>query len=289
MLCALPLLGYCHLWSVTLIAVYGVAGVSPFFFSTCVDGELVCAEGCTQVTGVMAMMMTGRVLLVCVLCVLWCGIAGGIHAKTLDSNGVGGCMLPGRLGKKAMCLPSGCNISAPTLPLRSSLPVYAIQAEEIEQNSASEENMSTVTPDSGDTQADSVPIPDSGADPDSAGPAGNPGSITSPGGTVAGPAGAGGESQNSRSDGDCLTPSGNGTTTTGSLPSHEGGESSQEVLPPRETGSQHPPSPEEQPTVTYNTETQKHNSSSAGSQSLDNDATEDDIEDSLEEQTKKDD
>ncbi|KAF5218114.1 mucin-associated surface protein (MASP) [Trypanosoma cruzi] len=29
-----------------------------------------------QVTGVMAMMMTGRVLLVCALCVLWCGIDG---------------------------------------------------------------------------------------------------------------------------------------------------------------------------------------------------------------------
>ncbi|EKF29461.1 mucin-associated surface protein (MASP), putative, partial [Trypanosoma cruzi marinkellei] len=45
--------------------------------SLCVDGELVCAEGYTQVTGVLAMMMTGRVLLVCALCVLWCGIAGG--------------------------------------------------------------------------------------------------------------------------------------------------------------------------------------------------------------------
>ncbi|EKG02289.1 mucin-associated surface protein (MASP), putative [Trypanosoma cruzi] len=50
-----------------------------FFFSLlplCVDGALVCAEGCTQVTGVMAMMMTGRVLLVCALCVLWCGAGG---------------------------------------------------------------------------------------------------------------------------------------------------------------------------------------------------------------------
>ncbi|EKF30726.1 mucin-associated surface protein (MASP), putative, partial [Trypanosoma cruzi marinkellei] len=61
---------------VTLIAVYGVAAVS-FLLSLCVGGELVCAEGYTQVTGVMAMMMTGRVLLVCALCVLWCGIAGG--------------------------------------------------------------------------------------------------------------------------------------------------------------------------------------------------------------------
>ncbi|PWV04527.1 Mucin-associated surface protein (MASP) [Trypanosoma cruzi] len=38
-----------------------------------VDGELFCAEGYTQVTGVM---MTGRVLLVCALCVLWCGAGG---------------------------------------------------------------------------------------------------------------------------------------------------------------------------------------------------------------------
>ncbi|ESS63066.1 mucin-associated surface protein (MASP) [Trypanosoma cruzi Dm28c] len=51
-----------------------------------VDGELVCAEGCTQVTGVMAMMMTGRVLLVCALCVLWCGAVFG-HAEGLAAVG----------------------------------------------------------------------------------------------------------------------------------------------------------------------------------------------------------
>ncbi|EKF28833.1 mucin-associated surface protein (MASP), putative, partial [Trypanosoma cruzi marinkellei] len=57
--------------------VRGVAAVSLLLLPFCVDGELVCAEGCTQVTGVMAMMMTGRVLLVCALCVLWCGAGGG--------------------------------------------------------------------------------------------------------------------------------------------------------------------------------------------------------------------
>ncbi|EKF28778.1 trans-sialidase, putative, partial [Trypanosoma cruzi marinkellei] len=51
--------------------------VSLLLLPLCVDGELVCAEGYTQVTGVMAMMMTGRVLLVCALCVLWCGAGGG--------------------------------------------------------------------------------------------------------------------------------------------------------------------------------------------------------------------
>ncbi|RNC45471.1 mucin-associated surface protein (MASP) [Trypanosoma cruzi] len=45
--------------------------------SLCVDVLLVCAGGCTQVTGVMAMMMAGRVLLVCAFCVLWCGAGGG--------------------------------------------------------------------------------------------------------------------------------------------------------------------------------------------------------------------
>ncbi|PWU89472.1 Mucin-associated surface protein (MASP) [Trypanosoma cruzi] len=76
--CAL-LLGCCRLW---LCVVW-----RPFFLllSLCVDGALVCAEGCTQVTGVMTMMMTGRVLLVCVLCVLWC-IAGGGYAE--DDAGV---------------------------------------------------------------------------------------------------------------------------------------------------------------------------------------------------------
>ncbi|EKF29570.1 mucin-associated surface protein (MASP), putative, partial [Trypanosoma cruzi marinkellei] len=50
------------------------------FTLLCVDGELVCAEGCTQVIGVMMMMMTGRVLLVCALCVLWCGGGGADDA-----------------------------------------------------------------------------------------------------------------------------------------------------------------------------------------------------------------
>ncbi|EKF39693.1 mucin-associated surface protein (MASP), putative [Trypanosoma cruzi marinkellei] len=53
------------------------------FFLLFSHGELVCAEGCTQVTGVMAMMMTGRVLLVCALCVLWCGASGGECTEAL--------------------------------------------------------------------------------------------------------------------------------------------------------------------------------------------------------------
>ncbi|RNC55723.1 mucin-associated surface protein (MASP) [Trypanosoma cruzi] len=62
------------------VAVRGVEAVS--LPSPCVDVLLVCAEGYTQVTGVMAMMMmvTGRVLLVCALCVLWCSAGGRCDA-----------------------------------------------------------------------------------------------------------------------------------------------------------------------------------------------------------------
>ncbi|EKF29218.1 mucin-associated surface protein (MASP), putative, partial [Trypanosoma cruzi marinkellei] len=71
----------CRCWAAAIcdcaVAVRGVAAVSLLLLPLCVDGELVCAEGCRQVTGVMAMMMTGRVLLVCALCVLWCGAGGG--------------------------------------------------------------------------------------------------------------------------------------------------------------------------------------------------------------------
>ncbi|EKF38963.1 hypothetical protein MOQ_000820, partial [Trypanosoma cruzi marinkellei] len=57
------------------------------FLLFCVDGLLVCAEGYTQVTGVMAMMMTGRVLLVCALCVLWCGASQASTAERDDKVG----------------------------------------------------------------------------------------------------------------------------------------------------------------------------------------------------------
>ncbi|RNC38346.1 mucin-associated surface protein (MASP) [Trypanosoma cruzi] len=61
--------------------------VSFLLLSLCVDGELVCAEGYTQVTGVMAM-MTGRVLLVCALCVLWCGAGGRCDEGEAAGHGV---------------------------------------------------------------------------------------------------------------------------------------------------------------------------------------------------------
>ncbi|EKG00661.1 mucin-associated surface protein (MASP), putative, partial [Trypanosoma cruzi] len=66
------------------VTVRWLCDLSLYFLSLSVDGALVCAEGCTQVTGVMAMMMTGRVLLVCALCVLWCGLSG------IAADGAGG-------------------------------------------------------------------------------------------------------------------------------------------------------------------------------------------------------
>ncbi|EKF27819.1 mucin-associated surface protein (MASP), putative, partial [Trypanosoma cruzi marinkellei] len=65
---------------------------SLLFFCVLFTGLLVCAEGYTQVTGVVAMMMTGRVLLVCALCVLWCGAVFG-HAMDDYCDGGGGNVL----------------------------------------------------------------------------------------------------------------------------------------------------------------------------------------------------
>ncbi|KAF5222538.1 Mucin-associated surface protein (MASP) subgroup S129 [Trypanosoma cruzi] len=72
--CRDPASCYCE------VALRWLCDVSLLLLSLCVDGELVFAEGCTQVTGVMVMMMTGRVLLVCALCVLWCGAAVVVSA-----------------------------------------------------------------------------------------------------------------------------------------------------------------------------------------------------------------
>ncbi|EKF29421.1 mucin-associated surface protein (MASP), putative, partial [Trypanosoma cruzi marinkellei] len=78
------------LWCVTLIAGWDDAWLCDFFLlfmlPLCVDVVLVCAEGYTQVTGVMAMIMAGRVLLVCALCVLWCGGGCGGDAWSLSDD-----------------------------------------------------------------------------------------------------------------------------------------------------------------------------------------------------------
>ncbi|KAF8287163.1 Mucin-associated surface protein (MASP), putative, partial [Trypanosoma cruzi] len=71
--------------------------------------------------------MAGRVLLVCALCVLCCA-AGGVYARELDNNPLGGCMASGALGMNTSYVRNGCNKYMPTPPLRSALPIPAIQA-----------------------------------------------------------------------------------------------------------------------------------------------------------------
>ncbi|RNC37778.1 mucin-associated surface protein (MASP), partial [Trypanosoma cruzi] len=150
--------------------------------SLCVDVLLVCAEGYTQVTGVMAMMMTGRVLLVCALCVLWC-VAGGVYARDVDTNALGGCMASGVLGENGSHMPDGCNKTAITVPLRSVLPITAVEASDggndalVMQNNSN----SSKTSDAGASTAGSSTGSAGGPGPGGAGAAGAPG-----GGSAAG-------------------------------------------------------------------------------------------------------
>ncbi|KAF8296801.1 Mucin-associated surface protein (MASP), putative, partial [Trypanosoma cruzi] len=96
----------------------------------------------------MAMMMTGRVLLVCALCVLWCG-AGGADASDLENNAVGGCMASGVLDANGFHMPSGCDKTALTLPLRSVLSITAVEASTDPLVTGTAENKSDLAPTSG--------------------------------------------------------------------------------------------------------------------------------------------
>ncbi|EKG02653.1 mucin-associated surface protein (MASP), putative, partial [Trypanosoma cruzi] len=87
---------------------------------------------------VMAMMMTGRALLVCALCVLWCG-AGFAHARDRENNAQGGCITSGLLGRKTLYLLRDFNKAVLTPPLRSPFFIDAIQAEAEELKEVSKE------------------------------------------------------------------------------------------------------------------------------------------------------
>ncbi|EAN96695.1 mucin-associated surface protein (MASP), putative [Trypanosoma cruzi] len=179
----------------------------------------------------MMAMMTGRVLLVCALCVLWCG-AGGVYARDLDNKALGGCMASGVLGMNASYVPNGCNKYMPTPPLRSALPIPAIQAEV---------GQVSVTP------------PDSGS---GGGGGGSPGAPPVPGGAAApsGPAVPGvpavpnaGDSSGSEGDsprpaaGDLHSQSDDAVITSSDLSNTHSG-SREEVLQQEETET-HNPSP----------------------------------------------
>ncbi|EAN91646.1 Mucin-associated surface protein (MASP) [Trypanosoma cruzi] len=131
----------------------------------------------------MAMMMTGRVLLVCALCVLWCG-AGGVYARDIDNNAVGDCMTSGVLGTNCSRVPSGCDKTAPKLPFWSALPITVLQADAPEGkelasqggNLNSSESSGTGAPEKASENPDGIP----GTDDSSSG-----GSFGGAGGNVA--------------------------------------------------------------------------------------------------------
>ncbi|EAN91885.1 mucin-associated surface protein (MASP), putative [Trypanosoma cruzi] len=103
----------------------------------------------------MAMVMTGRVLLVCVLCVLWCGssriAASGVYASGVEDGARGGCMVSGVLGTNLSYTPSGCNKTVPMTALRSVFSVVAAEASTEQE----------------DSETDTVPDSPSGDGPDS--------------------------------------------------------------------------------------------------------------------------
>ncbi|KAF8300031.1 Mucin-associated surface protein (MASP), subgroup S043 [Trypanosoma cruzi] len=76
----------------------------------------------------MAMMMAGRVLLVCALCVLWCGVCG-VYARNPDNNSLGGYMASGGFGRNKSFLSTGSSKNLSTPPLLSASFISAIQAE----------------------------------------------------------------------------------------------------------------------------------------------------------------
>ncbi|EKF29399.1 mucin-associated surface protein (MASP), putative [Trypanosoma cruzi marinkellei] len=126
----------------------------------------------------MVTMMTGRVLLVCALCVLWCG-AGCLYARDLDSKALGDCMPLGVLGVNASHVSNRCNKYMPTPPLRSVLPISAIQAEVVtvtETSQVGDTLNSGTTSSSGPRggsgdKGDLASVPSSGVVPDPTGAA----------------------------------------------------------------------------------------------------------------------
>ncbi|EKF29353.1 mucin-associated surface protein (MASP), putative, partial [Trypanosoma cruzi marinkellei] len=135
----LPPTSVCWCCGTAVCVVRGVCycSVSLLLLPLCVDGLLVCAGGYTQVTGVMAMMMTGRVLLVCALCVLWCGAGGGDALDFGEKKALGDCMALGVLRTSYSNMASGCDKTEPKLPLRLALPITALQAEDTEGGNVS--------------------------------------------------------------------------------------------------------------------------------------------------------
>ncbi|KAF8302367.1 Mucin-associated surface protein (MASP), subgroup S043 [Trypanosoma cruzi] len=106
----------------------------------------------------MAMMMTSRVLLVCALCVLWCGVCG-VYARNPDNNSLGGYMASGGFGRNKSFLSTGFikNFSTPLL-LSASF-ISAIQAEAREEVSSTRVTNSPLSGATGFGTVPHAPVP----------------------------------------------------------------------------------------------------------------------------------
>ncbi|RNC39550.1 mucin-associated surface protein (MASP), partial [Trypanosoma cruzi] len=275
--------------------------VKCLFFLLCVDVLLVCAEGYTQLTGVMMMTMTGRVLLVCALCVLWC-VAGGVYARDVDNNAQGVCMASGVVVKNCSQMPSGCDKTTITVPLRSVLPITAVEA-------STENNVSGSTDGNQDSTSDINPGVVDGTDGEGTVQAG--GSKTagdSRGGGDAGssgsskgsegldseplPSGGGGTGDSppsSSTDVTSSTRSGGGMDSTGNALSSVGNKTPEVVQPEKAANAalpQHPTS-QEQETMKSTPGTQSQTPSLAAGQDVGDGVTDGEGQGSSREKTKE--
>ncbi|EKF99617.1 mucin-associated surface protein (MASP), putative, partial [Trypanosoma cruzi] len=102
---------------------------------------------------------------------------GGVYARELDNNPLGGCMASGALGMNTSYVRNGCNKYMPTPPLRSALPIPAIQAE-VQQSTV-------VSQDGSNLGSDIAPGSGSGL-----GGGGSPGPAAAPAAAAASPTGS---------------------------------------------------------------------------------------------------
>ncbi|RNC56404.1 mucin-associated surface protein (MASP) [Trypanosoma cruzi] len=120
-----------------------------------VDVFLVCAGGYTQVTGVMAMMMTSRVLLVCALCVLWCGAVFGHAMDDYCSEGGGnGLRHTSNGGDDGVSLKADCGLLATRMAL-----IKAVEAADEQEMGVPGPSQDTGEPLQNDTEGSAAPGP----------------------------------------------------------------------------------------------------------------------------------
>ncbi|KAF8300540.1 Mucin-associated surface protein (MASP), subgroup S043 [Trypanosoma cruzi] len=249
----------------------------------------------------MAMMVTGRVLLVCALGVLWCG-AGGVYAREVDNNAQGVCMASGVLVKNCSQMPSGCDKTTITVPLRSALPITVVEAStennvsgltDGNQESTSDLNSGVVVGTDGEgtvqaggskTAGDSKGGGDAGSSGSSKGGEGLDSELL--------PSGGGGtdDSPPSPTDVTSSTRSAGGMDSAGNALSSVENKTPKEVLPEKATKAalpQHPASSKEQETMKPAPGTQSQTPSLAAGQDVGDGATGGEGQDSSREKTKE--